>query len=260
MIGRVSHVVRHRKRVMTVRRFLDEVVCESHLVTQSHLPYRVAIATDSSVRGPMEQDHGLLKVNPVGSLGPGDRLLVLLHGFGADENDLAPLVQHIDPDGRFTSICFRAPIDLVPFGAAWYERDDSGVVDSATFRTSVQAIDRTIDAVCEAGSFSTFRDGHHRFSQGCAMTLAVSLSKDTDIRPAAMACLSGMLQEIPDFEYDLTQVPDTLIQHGTLDPMVDIERGAGFAMSSLIRVVNLTTEYQWVMRFQMLRCLISEIG
>ena len=26
MIGRVSHVVRHRKRVMTVRRFLDEVV------------------------------------------------------------------------------------------------------------------------------------------------------------------------------------------------------------------------------------------
>ena len=101
----------------------------------------------------MEQDHGLLKVNPVGSLGPGDRLLVLLHGFGADENDLAPLVQHIDPDGRFTSICFRAPIDLVPFGAAWYERDDAGIVDSATFRTSVQAIDRTIDAVCEAGSF-----------------------------------------------------------------------------------------------------------
>ncbi|MBD31827.1 MAG: hypothetical protein CL451_02115 [Acidimicrobiaceae bacterium] len=173
----------------------------------------------------MEQDHGLLKVNPVGSLGPGDRLLVLLHGFGADENDLAPLVQHIDPDGRFTSICFRAPIDLVPFGAAWYERDDAGVVDSATFRTSVQAIDRTIDAVCEAGSFQRSEMVIIGFSQGCAMTLAVSLSKDTDIRPAAMACLSGMLQEIPDFEYDLTQVPDTLIQHGTLDPMVDIERG-----------------------------------
>ena len=55
----------------------------------------------------MEQDHGLLRVNPVGSLGPGDRLLVLLHGFGADENDLAPLVQHIDPDGRLSTQCAR---------------------------------------------------------------------------------------------------------------------------------------------------------
>ena len=70
----------------------------------------------------MEETQGLLKINAVGSLGPGDRLLVLLHGFGADENDLAPLVQHIDPDGRFTSVCLRAPIDLEPFGAAWYER------------------------------------------------------------------------------------------------------------------------------------------
>ena len=95
----------------------------------------------------MEETQGLLKINPVGSLGPGDRLLVLLHGFGADENDLAPLVQHIDPDGRFTSVCFRAPIDLDPFGAAWYERDETGEVVAHTFRSSVQAIDRTIDAV-----------------------------------------------------------------------------------------------------------------
>ena len=62
----------------------------------------------------MEPKESLLRVNAVGSLGPGDRLLVLLHGYGADENDLAPLVQHIDPDGRFTSVCFRAPIDLTP--------------------------------------------------------------------------------------------------------------------------------------------------
>ncbi|MDP7068175.1 MAG: hypothetical protein QF637_11170 [Acidimicrobiales bacterium] len=173
----------------------------------------------------MEEHHGLLKVNPVGSLGPGDRLLVLLHGFGADENDLAPLVQHIDPDGRFTSVCFRAPIDLVPFGAAWYERDDAGVVDPETFRSSITAIDGTIDAVCEVGSFDRSETVLIGFSQGCAMTLAVSLWKELDIRPAAMACLSGMLQEIPDFEYDLTLVPNTLIQHGTLDPMVDVERG-----------------------------------
>ena len=54
----------------------------------------------------MEEPQGLLKINSVGSLGPGDRLLVLLHGFGADENDLAPLVQHIDPDDASTQSVF----------------------------------------------------------------------------------------------------------------------------------------------------------
>jgi len=173
----------------------------------------------------MEETQGLLKINPVGSLGPGDRLLVLLHGFGADENDLAPLVQHIDPDGRFTSVCFRAPIDLEPFGAAWYERDEGGEVDAHTFRSSVQAIDRTTDAVCEAGGFHRSESVIIGFSQGCAMTLAVGLGEGTATAPSAIACLSGMLQDIPDFEYNLSSVPNILIQHGSLDPMVDIERG-----------------------------------
>ncbi len=173
----------------------------------------------------MEETQGLLKINPIGSLGPGDRLLVMLHGFGADENDLAPLVQHIDPDGRFTSVCFRAPIDLMPFGAAWYERDDDGAVDAETFKSSVRSIDQTIDAVCSAGNFIRSEVVLIGFSQGCAMTLAVGLGQEIEIAPSAMACLSGMLQDIPDFDYDLSAVSDILIQHGTLDPMVDIERG-----------------------------------
>lgn len=173
----------------------------------------------------MEQNQDFLTINPVGSLGPGDRLLVLLHGFGADENDLAPIVQHIDPDGRFTAVCLRAPIDLMPFGAAWYERDEGGMVDAHTFTSSVQAIDRTIDAVCEAGGFHRSESVIIGFSQGCAMTLAVGLGKETATAPCAIACLSGMLQDIPDFEYNLSSVPNILIQHGSLDPMVDIDRG-----------------------------------
>ena len=173
----------------------------------------------------VDQDSSLLRVNPVGSLGPGDRLLVLLHGFGADENDLAPVVQHIDPDGRFTSVCFRAPIDLVPFGAAWYERSNEGVVNAQTFKSSAIAIDATIDEVCATGGFDRTEMVLLGFSQGCAMALAVTLWKETAVRPAALACLSGMLQEIPDFEYDFTTLPATFIQHGAQDPMVDVERG-----------------------------------
>ena len=174
---------------------------------------------------PVEPKESLLRVNAVGSLGPGDRLLVLLHGYGADENDLAPLVQHIDPDGRFTSVCFRAPIDLNPFGAAWYERGADGDVDEQLFKSSVGAIDRTTDAVCEAGGFHRSEMVFIGFSQGCAMTLAVGLGSEISVRPAAMACLSGMLQKIPGYTYDLAAVSEILVQHGTLDPMVDIDRG-----------------------------------
>ena len=57
------------------------------------------------------------------------------------------------------------------------------------------------------------------------MALAVGLWKESAVRPTALACLSGMLQEIPDFEYDLTTLPAVLIQHGIQDPMVNVERG-----------------------------------
>ena len=47
-----------------------------------------------------------LKVNTIGSTGPGDRLLVLLHGYGADGNDLfglsTPLADYM-PDTVFRS-------------------------------------------------------------------------------------------------------------------------------------------------------------
>lgn len=179
----------------------------------------------STLGGSVDQYFGLLRVNPVDSLGTGGRLLVLLHGFGADENDLAPIVQHIDPDGRFASVCFRAPIDLMPFGAAWYERNSEGVIDAQTFKSSVIAIGATIDDVCERGGFDRAEMVLLGFSQGCAMALAAGLSKETAVRPAALACLSGMLQEIPDFEYDFATLPATFVQHGTQDPMVDVERG-----------------------------------
>ena len=60
-----------------------------------------------------------LQVNTVGTTGAGTRLLVLIHGYGADEFDLAGLVPHIDPDGRFFTVCPRGPRSVMGFGAGW---------------------------------------------------------------------------------------------------------------------------------------------
>lgn len=168
-----------------------------------------------------------LAVNVVGTTGAGTRLLVLLHGYGADENDLAPLAQYIDPEGEMFVICPRAPHPVPPFGAGWYERDANRNIDPAMFLASVDSVDLTIDRVCAEHDFQRSEALVVGFSQGGAMALASSLRAGGAPRPAAVACLSGMLQEIDGLVYDFgaENLPPVMVQHGTLDPMVTIDRG-----------------------------------
>ena len=171
-----------------------------------------------------------LKVNTVGTTGAGERLLVLVHGYGADEHDLAGLIPHIDPTGRFFSICPRGPLSVMGIGAGWYERGDDGEIDPAVFIASVDALDATIDRACADGGFDRSAAVIIGFSQGGAMTLASALRIPAATRPAAMACLSGMLTELDGLEYAFDEshhdeLPEILVHHGTHDPVVVVERG-----------------------------------
>ena len=172
-----------------------------------------------------------LRVNTVGTTGVGERLLVLVHGYGADEHDLAPLVPHIDPDGRFFTICPRGPRSVMGIGAGWYDRNDDGTIDPAMFLASVDALDATIDKACADRGFDRAEAVIIGFSQGGAMTLASALRTPAATRPAAIACLSGMLTELDGLDYIFEhssgdeQLPEILIHHGTHDPLVVIDRG-----------------------------------
>ena len=51
-----------------------------------------------------------------------DRLLLLVHGFGADERDLGGLLPYLDPDGRFVTVLPRGSVALPGMpGFAWYD-------------------------------------------------------------------------------------------------------------------------------------------
>ena len=39
-----------------------------------------------------------------------DRLLLLLHGYGADERDLGGLLSYLDPQGHFATVLPRGPV------------------------------------------------------------------------------------------------------------------------------------------------------
>jgi phospholipase/carboxylesterase len=176
----------------------------------------------------------MLRTNVVRGLEGRERLLVLIHGYGADEADLAPLAPALDPAGRFAAICPRGPIDVDFGGAAWYDRSAEGEVDAASFQHAVVELDHLVDAACAQGGLARGGTVVVGFSQGGAMALALALRLTTKAPPIGVACLSGMLQtpdwlryawDADDWPARAGSLPAVLVQHGSEDPMVAIERG-----------------------------------
>jgi phospholipase/carboxylesterase len=152
-----------------------------------------------------------------------DRLLLLIHGKGADEEDLAPLISHLDPEGRFLTVLPRAPLPLMG-GWQWYDtegipRGGPQLVDS------VDALDDLLDASCAEYGFDRAQAIVAGFSQGCAVTLALGLRRSDRPRPAGLLGMSGFLPEREGLEYDFSGAPPVLIQHGTADPLISVDFG-----------------------------------
>ena len=65
--------------------------------------------------------------------------LVLFHGRGADEHDLFPLLDALDPERRLVGATPRGPLSLPPGGAHWYVLGGIGTPDATTFHPSYAA-------------------------------------------------------------------------------------------------------------------------
>src|SRR5206468_4354665 len=78
------------------------------------------------------------------------RLLLLVHGYGADEQDLGGLLPYLDPEGTFAAVMPRAPFDApgAP-GYAWFPISTEGV-DATAFAEAVDLVDAFIDEQCAA--------------------------------------------------------------------------------------------------------------
>lgn len=162
--------------------------------------------------------------------GPADRLLLLVHGLGADENDLAALVPHLDPDGRFVTVLPRAPQPYGP-GYQWYEFGPGGP-DPKTFLAAVEALDGVVDQACEEDGLSRADAVVAGFSQGASLVVALGLRRGANPHPAGILAMSGFLPEVDGLDYDWdAELPPVLVQHGTHDPMIAVARGRDLAHS-----------------------------
>jgi phospholipase/carboxylesterase len=151
--------------------------------------------------------------------------LVLFHGRGADENDLFPLLDLLDPERRFVGATPRGPLTLPPGGRHWYALGGIPTPEPTSFHASYAAAGEWVDSFLEEHGLGAGRLVLGGFSQGAVMSYSLALGKDRP-RPAAIAAFSGFIPEVPGFELDLSPpLPPIAIGHGTHDPVIPVEWG-----------------------------------
>lgn len=152
--------------------------------------------------------------------------LVLLHGRGADQFDLLPVIDAVDPERRLAAFTPRGPLSLPPGGAHWYRLGGIPTPDPETFAASFDALARWLDGLPVPWERTVIGG----FSQGTVMSYALALGAGRP-SPAGIMALSGFIPEVPGFALDLESrdgLPVT-IAHGTLDQVIPVRFGRAAA-------------------------------
>jgi phospholipase/carboxylesterase len=161
---------------------------------------------------------------PKSGLGEKPPLLLLLHGYGANEDDLFSLAPYLDE--RFLVVSPRAPISLPGMGYAWFNLGftPQGIaVDPEEVEAARQILRKFIGEVVEAYDCDPRAVYLVGFSQGAMMSLAIALSFPGTA--AAVVAMSGRIlpqtiEQIADKD-TLIGLP-ILVVHGTGDSLLPI--------------------------------------
>jgi phospholipase/carboxylesterase len=151
--------------------------------------------------------------------------LVLFHGRGADEHDLFPLLDALDPERRLVGATPRGPLSLPPGGAHWYVLGGIGTPEAKTFHASFEAASEWLDSFLTEHSVGYDRLVLGGFSQGGVMAYSLGLGAGRP-RPAALTVFSSFIPSVEGFDLDLAPpLPPIAIGHGTQDNVIEVEWG-----------------------------------
>jgi len=152
--------------------------------------------------------------------------LVLLHGRGTGEHDLAPLLDVLDPDRRLHAATPRGPLELPPGGAHWYAVRRIGFPDPDTFLAASDQLGVWLDALLGEAGVPLQRAIIGGFSQGTVMSYALALGRGRP-RPAGVLALSGFMPTVEGFELQLSDLEGfpAAVAHGSGDQVIGVEWG-----------------------------------
>ena len=154
--------------------------------------------------------------------------ILTLHGRGANAMDLLGLAPLLC-GGKFLMICPQGPLET-PIGPgmtgyAWYPMSMGGPPDVDAILSSRRELEAFIERCLASYPIDRKKLALLGFSQGGVMSYSLALTHPE--RFAALAVLSSWLPKELEARLnvsDAVQALPTLIQHGTQDPMIEVDR------------------------------------
>ncbi len=154
-----------------------------------------------------------------------EQLVILLHGVGADGNDLiglAPYFQKVLPDALFISPDAPFPFDMAPAGRQWFSlRDFSLQSRTEGVAAAAPVLNAFMDAKLAETGLSESDTALIGFSQGTMMALHVGLRRKNSL--ACIVAYSGMLVGEDLLEREIASRPPVLLTHGDADAVLPVE-------------------------------------
>jgi phospholipase/carboxylesterase len=149
-------------------------------------------------------------------------LVVLLHGYGADGNDLiglAPVLAPLMPDVAFHAPNAPYPCEGNPYGYQWFgiSRLDPQVA-AAGVRAAAPFVEQFLDDIMARYGLDESKTVLVGFSQGTMMALHVGLRRDKPL--AGIVGFSGMLAAPDQLAAEIKSRPPVLLLHGDSDDML----------------------------------------
>lgn len=153
-------------------------------------------------------------------------LLILMHGYGSDENDLFSFAAEL-PEELFI-ISVKAPYPMEPYGNAWYainfDAEKGKWSDNKQAKESRDLIAKFIDEVTKAYPVNKNNVSLLGFSQGAILSYAVALTYPNKIKN--IIALSGYTNQdlFPEnLESKNYSHLDFYCSHGSADQVISVD-------------------------------------
>lgn len=165
------------------------------------------------VREPQE----IKTINPV---------LILLHGYGSNEQDLFSFASELPSDSYVISV--RAPYDMMYGSYAWYainfDADENKFSDIGQARQSRDLLVQCIDELVQTYPIDPKQVTLIGFSQGCILSYSIAVSYPEKVQ--RVVALSGYFNTdiaVEGFEEKDLKHLQIFASHGSVDQVVPVE-------------------------------------
>ena len=155
---------------------------------------------------------------------PAKHLVIFLHGYGANGQDLIDIGRHwayAMPETAFVSPDAPEPCPEAPMGRQWFAISQPGPNDLwKGVSGAAPALDQFIDAELQRHALGPESLALVGFSQGTMMALHVGLRRAQPL--AGIVGYSGLLAGAEHLPHDIKSRPPVLLVHGDEDPLIPV--------------------------------------